>query len=138
VQIITAYLSGRFGLFGLQKDPGDHAYLHDIGVGFCIISIIVFTLVKSDQKPIDSQVYSSVSVEQQPQSVSQPQPYDKNEAISLGEVDNRPLLKKDSIVKSGEKTTGAPSIFSFATKYDQLQNAEESEVRRAIQNKRLR
>lgn len=46
--LLSGWSTGRFGLFGVTKDPPDNIPLNYVGVALAIVSAFVFTFVKSD------------------------------------------------------------------------------------------
>ncbi|XP_060073786.1 transmembrane protein 144-like [Ylistrum balloti] len=57
--MLSGWATGRFGLFGIQKEEPDSILLNYVGVLFCIISAVIFSFLKPDIRKVKEQIQTT-------------------------------------------------------------------------------
>eukprot|EP01137_Pigoraptor_chileana_P016558 Opistho-2@73499 len=76
--LIGGWASGRFGLFGLDKQVPKNNVMNGLGVAICVVSIFVYMLVDSKGKETKEAHYSPAQVQEESEALL----YDKSSAAA--------------------------------------------------------
>ncbi|XP_052077457.1 transmembrane protein 144-like isoform X1 [Mytilus californianus] len=102
VNLLSGWSTGRFGFFGVTKAVPNNKAMNYAGVALCVASAVVFSLIKNDVTPAETENEPLVSAEISPQtygSKGNESPYqsknDKHKTINMdGQSDEKSFIDR--------------------------------------------